>query len=38
MRRASPRVIRERNGIIHVAELHWFEAHAVGKVQWKIKR
>ena len=31
-------LVRERNGIIHVAELHWFEAHAVGKVQWKIKR
>ncbi len=31
-------LIRERNGIIHIAELHWFESHSVGKVQWKIKR
>ena len=31
-------LVRERNRIIHVAELHWFEAHGVGKVQWKIKR
>jgi hypothetical protein len=30
-------LICERNGIIHEAELHWFEAHGVGKVQWKIK-
>jgi len=30
-------LIHERNGIIHEAELHWFEAHGVGKVQWKVK-
>jgi hypothetical protein len=24
--------------VIHDAELHWYEAHGVGKVQWKIKR
>jgi hypothetical protein len=30
-------LIRERNGVVHEAELHWFEAHGVGKVQWKIK-
>jgi len=30
-------LIRERNGVTHEAELHWFEAHGVGKVQWKVK-
>lgn len=30
-------LIRERNGVIRDAELHWFEAHGIGKVQWKIK-
>lgn len=25
-------LVRERNGVVHVAELHWFEAHGVGKV------
>jgi hypothetical protein len=30
-------LIRERNGVIHAAELHWYEAHGVGRVGWKIK-
>jgi hypothetical protein len=31
-------LVREKNGVIHDAELHWYESHGVGKVQWKIKR
>jgi hypothetical protein len=31
-------LVRERNGVIHDAELHWFEAHGIGRVGWKIKR
>ena len=30
-------LVRERNGVVHVAELHWFESHGIGKVRWKIK-
>jgi hypothetical protein len=31
-------LVRERNGVIHRAELHWYEAHGVGRVECKIKR
>lgn len=31
-------LVKERNGVVHQAELHWYEAHGVGKVEWKIKR
>jgi hypothetical protein len=30
-------LIREYNGDIYEAEIHWFEAHGVGKRDWKIK-
>jgi hypothetical protein len=30
-------LIRERNGVVHEAELHWYEGYGVGKVQWKVK-
>jgi len=30
--------IRLRDGTIHQAELHWYEAHGVGKKEFKIKR
>jgi hypothetical protein len=29
--------IRDYNGDIYEAEIHWFEAHGVGKRDWKIK-
>jgi hypothetical protein len=31
-------LIREYNGDIYEAEIHWFEAHGVGKRGWKIKK
>lgn len=30
--------IRLPDGTIHVAELHWYEAHGIGKKETKIKR
>lgn len=30
--------IRLTDGTIHLAELHWYEAHGVGKKETKIKR
>jgi hypothetical protein len=30
-------LIREDDGEIYEAEVHWFEAHGVGRVNWKIK-
>ena len=30
--------VEKVDGWIGLAEIHWFEAHGVGKVQWKIKR
>lgn len=30
--------IRLPNGTIHLAELHWYEAHGIGKKEIKIKR
>jgi len=27
-----------RDGTIHLAELHWYEAHGIGKKETKIKR
>ena len=27
-----------RNGTIRIAEVHWYEAHGIGKVRMKIKR
>ncbi len=30
--------VEQDNGWIGNAEIHWFEAHGIGKVQWKIKR
>lgn len=30
--------IEDEYGRIGDAEIHWFEAHGVGRVRWKIKR
>jgi hypothetical protein len=30
--------VRLRDGRIRLAEVHWYEAHGVGKVRMKIKR
>jgi hypothetical protein len=30
--------VRLFNDIIRDAELHWYEAHGIGRVGWKIKR
>jgi len=30
--------VEDENGWIGDAEIHWFEAHGVGRVRWKIKR
>lgn len=30
--------IRLGNGTIHLAELHWYEAHGIGRKEIKIKR
>jgi hypothetical protein len=31
-------VVRLQNGTVHRAELHWYEAHGVGRRKMKIKR
>jgi len=31
-------LVREYNGDIYEAEVHWFEAHGVGSRGWKIKK
>jgi hypothetical protein len=31
-------LVEKEDGWIGDAEIHWFEAHGIGKVQWKIKR
>lgn len=31
-------VVRLRNGREHPAEIHWYEAHGIGKFDFKIKR
>ena len=30
--------VRLRDGTIRLAEVHWYEAHGIGKVRMKIKR
>lgn len=30
--------VRLRNGRVHVAELHWYEAHGIGRKEIKRKR
>ena len=30
--------IKLKDGTIHGAELHWYEAHGIGKKEFKIKR
>jgi len=30
--------VRIRGGTIRLAEVHWYEAHGIGKVRMKIKR
>ena len=30
--------VKLENGNIHTAELHWYEAHGIGKKKMKIKR
>ena len=29
--------VRLRSGRIRLAELHWYEAHGIGRVDWKVK-
>jgi hypothetical protein len=31
-------MIRLANGMIHKAEVHWYEAHGIGKKDMKCKR
>ncbi len=31
-------MVKLENGNIHTAEVHWFEAHGIGKRKMKIKR
>lgn len=37
-KRKGEAAVRLANGTIHRAELHWYEAHGVGKRKIKIKR
>lgn len=30
--------VRLRSGAVHRAEIHWYEAHGIGRVKLKIKR
>jgi hypothetical protein len=30
--------VRLRSGAVHRAEIHWYEAHGIGKVKFKIKQ
>lgn len=30
--------VRLANGSVHQAEIHWYEAHGIGKKEYKIKR
>jgi hypothetical protein len=30
-------VVRLKDGIIHKAEIHWYEAHGIGRKEFKIK-
>lgn len=30
--------VRLLNGRVRLAELHWYEAHGIGRRKWKIKR
>jgi len=29
--------VRLKDGTIHLAELHWYEAHGIGRIEFKIK-
>lgn len=31
-------IVRLRSGAVHRAEIHWHEAHGIGKVKFKIKQ
>lgn len=31
-------IVRLRSGAVHRAEIHWYEAHGIGKVKVKIKQ
>jgi hypothetical protein len=30
--------VRKRSGSVRWAEVHWYEAHGIGRRGWKIKR
>jgi hypothetical protein len=30
--------VRLRSGVVRRAEIHWYEAHGIGRVKFKIKR
>jgi hypothetical protein len=36
-KRKGNALIEDEHGWIGEAEIHWFEAHGVGRVDWKIK-
>jgi hypothetical protein len=29
--------VRLRSGVVHRAEIHWYEAHGIGRVKFKVK-
>ena len=29
--------VRLRSGVVHRAEIHWYEGHGIGKVKFKVK-
>jgi hypothetical protein len=29
--------VRLSDGTVHEAEIHWYEGHGIGRVEWKIK-
>ena len=37
-KRKGTAAVRLSGGSIRQAEIHWYEAHGVGRVGWKIKR
>lgn len=31
-------MVRAPDGLAYPAEVHWYEAHGIGKVKWKVKK
>ena len=36
-KRKGMATVRLRNGAIHTAEVHWYEAHGIGRREFKVK-